>query len=74
MAESTQLMTDGELCDVLRISRRTLLNHLQQGPPRKGGKGIDDIRLVRHVKVGGQRRWSRESLNDFINGINGKGK
>lgn len=63
------LMTDLELCGRLRISRPTLERHLKAGPPKKRNRGmVDDIRLIRHVQVGGRRRWVRSSVEEFISG------
>lgn len=71
MPKSThELMTDAELCAALGISRHTLNRHLRQGPPRKRyGAESGDLRTVRHLNIGGQRRWVRKSVDEFIHGI-----
>jgi predicted DNA-binding transcriptional regulator AlpA len=65
-ADQTRLMTDQELCDFLRISRATLKKHLAGGPPRKRNRTAADVRLIRHVKIGGTRRWLRASVEAFV--------
>lgn len=46
--------TAGEVCDFLRISRKTLTNWRQRGiGPRA-------------LKIGGQLRFSDEDLNEFL--------
>jgi hypothetical protein len=63
------MMTDEELCNMLRISSVTLRKHLREGPPRKNKRsGVNDIRLIRHFHVGGRRRWVKESVDEFVNG------
>lgn len=62
------LMTDKELCELLRISPVTLRVHLRVGPPRTRRPDAGDIRLIRHVHVCGKRRWVRSSVMDFIAG------
>lgn len=64
----TELMTDKELCALLRISPFTLRTHLRQGPPRKRHSNAGDIRMVHHVLIGGKRRWSKTAVQAFING------
>jgi hypothetical protein len=64
-----ELMTDSEVCELLRISHVTLRKHLSDGPPSKRRRGIsDDIRNIRRIDVGGSRRWVRSSVDEFING------
>ena len=64
----TELMTDEELCDLLRISKRTLRLHLEQGPLRKQYTKTGYIRLIRKVNIGKYRRWNRASVREFIDG------
>lgn len=59
-----ELLTDHEVCAVLRISRATFYRRLVDGP----SKGEADLRTVRRITVGGGRRWVRESLLDFVRG------
>jgi hypothetical protein len=61
-------MTDVELCERLRISATTLAKYLQHGPPRRRHRNAGDVRTIRHFTVGGQRRWSRRSVEEFIHG------
>ncbi len=68
MSTTQEFMTDREVCDLLRISRQTLRRHLQEGPPTKQMPSTFDIRLVERTTIGGQRRWSRASLMEMING------
>ncbi len=67
-AATSDLMTDTEVAEFLRISLRTLQNHLKNGPPTERNPNTHDIRLVDRVVIGGQRRWSRASLMEMING------
>jgi hypothetical protein len=64
----SDLMTDGEVCDALRITRVTLRNHLKNGPPKKRAKNSGDIRLIQHFTVGRQRRWLKSSVEQFKQG------
>jgi len=61
-----RLMTDAEVCDLLRIQPGTLRKLLREGPPRKRNRNAGDLRLVKRILVGGQRRWLRESVEQFI--------
>jgi hypothetical protein len=64
-----ELMTDGELCESLRISRVTLRKHLPEGPSRgRYGSDVEDVRTIRHIKIGGHRRWIRSEVHRFIHG------
>ena len=63
-----QFMDDAELCEKLLISIVTLRKYMQSGPPRKRYANTGDIRTIRHITVGGMRRWNRESAMAFING------
>jgi len=63
------VLTDDELCQHLKIAKSTLFRHLQVGPPRKRlGAMAGDIRTIRHCMVGGQRRWSKKAVDEFIHG------
>ena len=66
--EPHELLTDRELCAVLRITSKTLSNYLKHGPPSVRHKTTGDIRLIQHVTMGGIRRWSRKSLDRFLTG------
>jgi len=55
------LLTDEEVCTILRIGRSTLTRLLKDGPPAEGG----DVRGIEHTKVGGVRRWVRSSVLAF---------
>ena len=63
-----ELITDGELCKRLRITVQTLRSHLRHGPPRVKKQSPHDIRTIRNITVGGQRRWISASVDEFING------
>jgi hypothetical protein len=62
------LMSDKELCDLLRIQPCTMRLHLAKGPPRKMNRNTGDIRTIRHIRVGGKRRWVRSSVMEFVYG------
>jgi hypothetical protein len=64
-------MTDAELCARLRITRATLRNYLRFGPPRGRHHDAGDVRTILHLTVGGQRRWVRESVEEFVRGKQG---
>lgn len=61
------LLTDAELADLLRIKLDTLYKHLRHGPPRRRARNVIDIRTIRHVRVGGRRRWLRDAVLHAIN-------
>jgi len=63
-----ELLKDEELCSLLRISRATLHRHLKEGPPRRQKAVQSDIRDIRHLNVGGERRWLRSSVMAFLQG------
>lgn len=67
------LYTDDELCAVLRISKSTLRKILREGPARQRYRDAGDIRTIQRLTVGGQRRWVKTSVDEFING-NQKGE
>lgn len=61
MSEELQdLMTDKEVCDLLRISSSTLRRHVKDQ--------TSNLQRIKRCDVGGQRRWLRESVDAFING------
>ena len=62
------LITDHELCEILKISSVTLRKYLREGPPRNRKRNVGDVRTIRHVSVGGQRRWSLKSIANFVYG------
>jgi hypothetical protein len=64
----SDLLTDAELCARLRISKPTLRKHLRSGPPTKRHEGAGDLRTIRYVTIGGSRRWSRASVEEFLHG------
>lgn len=61
------LMTDDELCALLRITRPMLRKVLNYGPASKRYQG-GDLRLIQRVHIGGQRRWLPESVEAYIKG------
>lgn len=65
---SCELMTDDELCRLLRISRSSLTRYMRQGPPLLLKSKQNDIRGIRHIQVGGERRWVRASVIAYIHG------
>jgi len=65
------LLTDAELCELLRIGKATLLRHLEHGPPSRHRDAID-VRKLHRCHVGGERRWGRDSVLGAINGIGKK--
>lgn len=60
MDEQEVLLTDIELCEVLKITPRTLRTYLD--PAEKKG---EDIRNMKHVYVGSSRRWSKKAVMEF---------
>jgi hypothetical protein len=65
-AQAPEMMTDKEICGLLRISPVTLRKHLRQGPDRKRYSNMGDIRLCPHIYIGGKRRWPRAGVTKFI--------
>lgn len=63
-----RFLTDRELCEMLRISVSTLQRHLRQGPARRRHGNEIDLRLCRHVVIGGARRWPMDEVNKFLQG------
>jgi len=57
-----ELLTDAELCSIFRITKVTLRTHL---------KNNEYVGRIKHLRVGGQRRWSRKAVEAFINGKQG---
>ena len=68
IAKKDALMTDAELCERLRIKPATLRKYMREGPPRKRFASTGDVRTIRHFTVGAQRRWFRQSVDEFIHG------
>ncbi len=68
-ATPSELMTDEDICEVFHISRSTLHRLIKNGPPRKRCRNTGDLKLIRNFKVGGQRRWQRESVEEYIRGV-----
>lgn len=67
--ELPELLLDDELCGLLRISKATLLRRLRKGPPKaRRGEVSIDLRKIRRVRLGGERRWCRESVLRAIRG------
>ena len=60
MSDDT-LLTDTEVCTILRISVRTLRSYLD--PEEEKG---ETIRSIKHSEIGGVRRWSKRSLEEVI--------
>lgn len=52
-----ELLTDGEVCGLLRISRMTLHRHLD-----------DSLAGIRRITVGGRRKWVKSSVDEFMQG------
>jgi predicted DNA-binding transcriptional regulator AlpA len=68
--EKEEVLTDEEVCKMLRISPVTMRRHLAEGPGRKRhGCATGDIRTIRHFTVGGARRWVKSSVDEFIHGV-----
>jgi len=65
---NAELLNDAEVCAILRVSTRILRKHLLDGPPREGYSSAGDVRLIRHITIGGKRRWPRVNVMKFING------
>jgi predicted DNA-binding transcriptional regulator AlpA len=63
-----EVLTDEEVCAMLRIGKSTLRRHLKKGPPRKRVPGSRDVRLIEHFTIGRERRWLSSSVTAFING------
>jgi len=63
--QDMELLTDKEVCDLLRITMPTLRSHLKKGPPKSYN---NDLRKVKKIMIGKRRRWSRESVKEFISG------
>lgn len=66
MADKEELMTDSEVCEMLRISPVTLRKYLREGPPANRPES-SDIRSIDKFYVGSIRRWKRESVIAFMN-------
>jgi hypothetical protein len=65
---TVETITDAELCAAIRMSPRTLRHHFQHGPPRVRNRNTRDVRTIQHFTVGGQRRWVKASVDEFIHG------
>ena len=57
------LLTDIELCTHLRITIQTLYRHLQTDAPY--------LKKLKCNKIGSSRRWSKKSVDDYINSEKG---
>lgn len=57
-----ELLTDEEVCGILRITKVTLRTHLKKN---------EYVGRIKHIQVGGQRRWARKAIEAFINGKQG---
>ena len=57
-----ELMTEAELCHMLRICRGTLYKYLRHGPPA-GGR---DVRKIRTTQVGGRKLYFRKSVEELL--------
>ena len=55
------LLTDTEVCEVLGISVKTLRKYLD--PENEKG---ETIRSIKYSEIGGNRRWSKRSLEEVI--------
>lgn len=54
------VLTDKELCDQLKITIKTLHVHLKSEESY--------LQKIKCVKVGSSRRWSKQSVDDYLNG------
>ena len=65
--DESLVLTDSEFCGLLKIHPSTMRRHLREGPPRKmHGPAVGDIRTIRHIYIGGTRRWLRNSVEEFL--------
>jgi hypothetical protein len=53
------LLTDIEFCSHLKITVQTLNRHLKSGAPY--------LKEIKCSKIGDSRRWSKKSVDDYIN-------
>lgn len=63
---SAELLTEKELAALLRVTQRTLREHLKNGPPKKRCAHAGDIRTIKSVMVGARRRWPRSAVMAFL--------
>jgi len=61
----TQWITAKELAEMYGIGVSTLYR-LLKGPPRGYGKKSIDMRKIAEQRVGGRRRWSRQSAERLL--------
>lgn len=59
---------------MLRISPVTMRKILLYGPPGRRYKNTGDIRTIRNLIIGGKRKWSRKSVERFVDGEQKKAK
>jgi len=62
--DNSPLLTLDELAAMLRVSRKTVYNHLTAGPP--DGSQDGDIRMIRQKRIGGRRFFLRSSVEAFL--------
>ena len=67
MSDEPTLLSDTSLCERLSISKSTLYRLIASGPPKTAHPDAQDIRTIRHVYVGGARRWHADSVTAFLN-------
>ena len=65
---SEELLTDTEVCKLLRITPETLRKHMKDGPPTARYKDAGDLRTIKICTIGGSRRWVNASVDEFIHG------
>ncbi len=64
--ENDELLTTKELAERLRLSERTIIRRIHY-PPKYA---VDDLRLIQKIRVGGQWRFIKSSVDQFIHGHN----
>ena len=57
--------TDSELAAIMGVSA-SLVRKLAKDGPSKRGRGVLDIRLIEHHKVGDMRRWNKAAANRLL--------
>ena len=60
-----QYYTDRELAELLGVSVSLVRKMAKDGPSRRG-RGVLDIRLIAHFKVGDMRRWNARAANSLL--------
>ncbi len=60
-----QYYTDRELAELLGVSVSLVRKIAKNGPSRRG-RGVLDIRLIHHFKVGDMRRWDMQATKSLL--------